>query len=233
MIVDIASDLHGFFPELEGGDILILAGDYTKSDTLSEWSDFFCWLKKQNYRKKILISGNHDNFFCTGFPKNQQEADDLKEVNEFLNDLGYDSLNDFDYLCDSGIEFEGLKIWGSPWTSSFEGINPNCKAFTIEPSKYIEDIFDSYYTLIPQDTDILVTHSPPYRIMDKTNKGHYVGSKSLRQHVLSRISPKLHAFGHIHECGGIMIDSVLTKFVNASIVNEKYENVNKPIRIIL
>lgn len=233
MIIDCISDLHGYEPILPGGDLLILAGDYTKSDTFSQWSDFFCWLKKQNYRKKILISGNHDNFLESGFPKNKKEANDLKEIQSFLEQEEDRDLEDFEYLCDSGTTFEGLKIWGSPWSAQFKGINPNCCAFTVKHHDHTDEILEEYWKKIPVNTDILVTHSPPYRIMDKTNKGHYVGSKSLRQHVISRIKPKIHAFGHIHECGGIMIDSVLTKFVNASVMDENYNPIFSPIRIIL
>ena len=51
------------------------------------------------------------------------------------------------------------------------------------------------------DVDILVTHSPPYGILDVSNKGNYCGSKALLKEV-HRIKPKLHLFGHIHEARG-------------------------------
>jgi Icc-related predicted phosphoesterase len=224
MMIDCISDLHGFYPQLPGGDLLILAGDYTATEKLTQWANFFSWLKEQPYDHKVLIAGNHDNFFQTGFPKNQKEkeADDLKEVVDFL-----DTGADFEYLCDSGMEYKGLKIWGSPWTKTFPGMNPHCKAFTCETEEELAE----KWKLIPDDVDILITHSPPYGILDKTKRREHVGSESLREHVMNRIKPKLHVFGHIHEWGGRELDCVTTKFVNSSLMNEDYELVNKPVRI--
>ena len=45
--------------------------------------------------------------------------------------------------------------------------------------------------------DILVTHGPPFGILDKTNEGKNAGSELLLKEVL-RLKPKLHLFGHIH-----------------------------------
>jgi Icc-related predicted phosphoesterase len=47
----------------------------------------------------------------------------------------------------------------------------------------------------------LVTHGPPYGILDKTDGGKHGGSEFLLKEVL-RIKPKLHLFGHIHEGRG-------------------------------
>lgn len=221
IIIDCISDLHGFFPELEGGDLLIVAGDLTTRHTIQEYFVFKNWFQKQSYKKKVLIAGNHDTFL---------------EGNE--SRFTPDSW--FSYLEDSGTEFEGLKIWGSPWTKTFEGMNPDCKSFTLDTEEELEEKF----VLIPDDIDILITHSPPYGILDAVESGkllrdvniylwtEHTGSEYLRE-VMFRIKPKLMVFGHIHEWGGKMIDLVTTKCVNASHVNENYQPVNKPIRIEL
>lgn len=237
MIIDCISDLHGYFPELEGGDLLIIAGDLTAKDIGYEYYQFYEWLDQQKYSMKIFISGNHDNFIQKN--PNQYFLDRLK--------LGYkNSL----YLCDCGTEFsyhidgfpeedEGflpsgkrtLKIWGCPWTKTFEGMNPRCKAFTFDTEEELEE----KWKLIPNDIDILITHSPPFGFFDKIKRdvNPFAGDINLRNHVMERIKPKLHIFGHIHEWGGSQIDTNVTKFVNCSIMNERYETVNKPIRIVL
>ncbi len=213
MIIDCVSDLHGNKPQLEGGDLLILGGDYTARDTLPEFEEFYTWLIDQDYKRKVFIGGNHDNVL---FRFGKAPALQLPGI---------------EYLFDMGTEFEGLKIWGSPWTSQFPGINPKCCAFTAKTDKGIA----KYWDLIPSDVDILITHSPPFTIRDKIVDGKQVGSPSLMAHHIQRLRPKLWVFGHIHEAYGQEGPYQWngTKYVNASHVNERYKPVNKPIRIIL
>lgn len=215
MIVDCIGCLHGAKPKLDGGDLLIVTGDLTSSDKAYQFVEFFLWLDKQPYRKKVLIAGNHDNVLQL-----------IPPIPESLPDNIY-------YLCDSGTEFEGLRIWGSPWTKTLPGINPNRKAFTCDT----EEELAAKWTLIPEDTDILITHGPPYGILDKTNLNEHAGSQPLYELLYKQhINPRLHIFGHIHESHGQipkMLDMPSTRFINASHVNESYEPVNKPIRVIL
>lgn len=209
-VIDCIADLHGEYPQLNGGDLLIIAGDLTASDTLPAWKDFFDWLEAQNYKHKIYIAGNHDNL--------------LMQCDEFIE-------GSIEYLCDSGTEFEGLKIWGSPWTYHFHGMNKRCAAFT----KCTDEELDHQWRLIPDDIDILITHSPPYGIFDEVKSGESCGSKSLLLQLLN-VKPKLHVFGHIHEGYGhqtIVWGGKATQFVNASLMNGDYEIVNKPTRVIL
>jgi len=225
-IIDCVSDLHGFEPELEGGDLLIVAGDLTARDKPMEYDCFCTWLMNQPYKKKIFIGGNHDNLLTDFMPKIYRcpVRKDFK-TNE--------NLEHFEYLCDSGTEFEGLKIWGSPWTPWFYGVNPSCKAFMLSESKLVKK-----WELIPTDTDILITHGPPYGILDRTIREKCAGSTSLYAWLKYVVRPKLHVFGHIHENYGKIevfptYNDKMMISVNASHVNEKYEPVNKPIRIIL
>ncbi len=210
---------HRRISSIHGGDLQKERGNEMK---------FFGWFLEQNYQQRILVGGNHDNFLT--------KCSSTAEAKE----LGLWNGENYDYLCDSGTEFEGLKIWGSPWTVTFPGINPNCTAFT-----GTEEELETKFKLIPDDTNILITHGPPYRILDSISKygiikliaekGHdyreRAGSRTLSSE-LKRINPKVHIFGHIHECYGFR-KSFPTQFVNCSHVNERYEPVNKPIRIEL
>lgn len=214
MIIDAISDLHGYLPKTKGGDLLIIAGDLTARDTGAQYLLWRDWLREQDYAKKVFICGNHDRgiqdgrFYFTG------------------DWLGAEWLND------SGTEFEGLKIWGSPWTKTFEGINPHCTAFTVDT----EVELDQKWALIPDDIDILVTHSPPHGVCDLIRNRHGVGdipehsgSEGLYS-VVRRIQPKFHFFGHIHEGRGKgEIDS--TKCFNCSHVDEKYNPRHPPVRV--
>lgn len=223
MKIDCIADLHGYMPDLKGGDLLIVGGDLTARHTPIETVEFLCWLEKQEYKKIIFIAGNHDT--------------QLTDYNDVFFDGKIFNLkwsDKIEYLCDSSTEFEGLKIWGSPWTKTFKGMNPNCKAFTFDKEDDLMDKFE----LIPHDTDILITHSPPYSVLDKVVEGFSVGSPALYNWLKYVERPKLHVFGHIHEAYGQVevfptYDDKMMISVNASHVNERYQPVNKPVRIIL
>ena len=220
MKIDCIADLHGTFPELDGGDLLIIAGDCTSNDSFEGWQQFATWLSRQKYRKKIFIAGNHDNYLY----------DSRLMVMPLV---GPQELTDVEILCDSGTEFEGLKIWGTPWSLIFDGISPHCMAFT-----GTEYQLGAKYALIPDDIDILISHAPFYGMLDQSRRtGILCGSRALRNAV-DRIRPKLFVCGHIHEGYGQMnyIHAYAhnkTYCVNCSLMNEDYEFVNKPVRIEL
>lgn len=224
MIIDCIGCLHGAQPKLKGGDLLIITGDLTASDKPVQFLQFLLWLDKQRYAKKIFIGGNHDNILV----ENPPLPENLPDYTE--------------YLCDSGTQFEGLKIWGSPWTASFKGINPKCMAFTIPFGCDTEDYLMDKWDMTPHDTDILITHSPAYSILDgipmEDGSLFHVGSKSLYAWLKYVERPRLHVFSHIHEAYGQTehfptYDDKMMISVNCSIMNERYKPVNAPIRIQL
>lgn len=208
MKITCVSDLHGSFPKTKGGDLLIVAGDCTSNDSDVAWQNFHSWISDQDYKRMIIVAGNHDG--------------QLEEYSELLTSQLADPRINF--LCDSGTEFMEHKIWGSPWTALFHGVNPNCKAFMIHPRK----LYDKWFQ-IPTDTNILITHTPPYGILDLNYFNTRCGSMTLKA-VVDEIKPKLHVFGHIHgDYGMKKIGSTL--FVNAAHMNEDYDPVNQPIDI--
>jgi len=232
MIIDCIADLHGHYPELEGGDLLIVAGDLTAHDLLEEHEQFCFWLHKQPYKSKVVLAGNHDNLL----------KKDPYRFDTFITGVSY--------LEDSGalFEWEKRKIWGTPWSAWFHGVHPSCKAFMIKEKQLAKK-----WALIPDDTEILITHTPPFGILDAVTRGtslpelgiqlntFHLGSPSLRERIEQLPNLKLHVFGHIHENGGQQVvlksqmkDSSRSVIcVNASIMNEHYKPVNKSVRIIL
>lgn len=219
MIIDCMGCLHGARPKLEGGDLLIVTGDLTARDTLEEHSDVLNWLSKQDYKKKVLVAGNHDNF--------------LEKNPHFY------SKTNITYLNCEGTEFGGLNIWGMPHSHRFVGINPNCTAFTYFDENWH---YDAHIQPIPLATDILVTHEPAYGVLDgipnEDGSLFHVGSKGLYGWLKYVERPRLHVFSHIHEAHGkeehfVTYEDKMMISVNCSIMNEKYQPKNKPIRIIL
>jgi Icc-related predicted phosphoesterase len=81
------------------------------------------------------------------------------------------------YLQDKSVTIKGLVIYGSPWT--FRRNSP-ATAFT----KPDGTLGSKYWSLIPDNVDILVTHNPPLHILDDNGN---LGCAELRQHIFSRI----------------------------------------------
>jgi hypothetical protein len=116
---------------------------------------------------------------------------------------------------------DNIHIWGAPWQPEF------CNwAFNLPRNG--EEI-KGKWNLIPQNTDILITHGPPFGKLDFVNRGGNVGCEELLSRV-GDVKPKIHVFGHIHEGAGYVFDGT-THFFNASVLNDRYEFRNKPITI--
>jgi len=196
------SDTHSLQEEIKipEGDMLIHAGDFTSRGKEEEIIAFNYWLGKLDFQYKVIIAGNHDFLF----DKEPEKAEKL--------------ITNATYLNDSEIIIEGIKVWGSPITPWFFGM-----AFNRQRGKKIR----RHWKNIPEDTDILITHGPPQKILDKTFTGINAGCEDLRGKV-EEIKPKVHIFGHIHEeYGQETIDKTL--FINASNLDLKYQPINPAI----
>jgi Icc-related predicted phosphoesterase len=197
------SDTHGQHEQvvLPSGDVLIHAGDISTRGNEVEITNFFDWFIKQDFEHKVLIAGNHDFYF---------ERESSEEINKIIP-------KEIIYLNDSGFSLKGINIWGSPITPWFHNW-----AFNRH-----RDAIKKHWDLIPLDTDILITHGPIFRTLDKTQMGIRAGCKELFQRVQD-VKPRVHICGHIHEAYGSFYKGE-TQFINASLVNERYELVNEPI----
>jgi len=74
---------------------------------------------------------------------------------------------------------------------------------------------------IPADTEILLSHGPPYGILDKTRGGVNAGCHALLKRI-SEVKPLVSQFGHIHETYGWQCKEG-TLFINASTCNMHYK----------
>ena len=201
----IISDTHTFHKNvaLPEGDILIYAGDAEiRSDM--ELMFFINWFESLDYKHIIWIGGNHDFYLEQLYNSNITPANIPENIH---------------YLINTGITIEGIKFWGSPFSSQF-----GRWAF-MEHLDVLKEIWGT----IPFDTDIVITHSPPFGINDQCVNGISVGCPALRDK-LKEIKPKYHICGHIHSAYGIYQDKNTT-YINASLLNDFYEMVNKPIEI--
>jgi Icc-related predicted phosphoesterase len=184
------SDTHGKHRDLQPlpeGDVLIHAGYVSRSGTKDQVTDFLDWFATQSHIHKIFIAGNHDFFF---------EESELKKISRIIP-------KNIIYLNDSGVEINGVKFWGSPITPWF-----NNWAFNRNRGSEIK----KHWVLIPNDTDVLITHGPPFGILDETVYGKRTGCEELFLRVY-QVKPQYHIFGHIHEEYGAFTKGEIT-FVN-------------------
>lgn len=208
-------------------DILAHAGDATMLGTEDELSEFVRWLAKQPAKHKVWVAGNHD----WGM-ESDQKAFDRFHFKRRLPNCSIDGLREYieqlckdlgvTYLNNTGVEVEGLKIWGSPDQPAFCGWGFNrSNTFLTE-----------HWKTIPDDTDILITHAPAYGILDTLEDGDMVGDVPLMKRLNTLPNLKLHLCGHIHPSyGTIQVGNTI--HVNGSILDDDYRIRNKPIEIKL
>jgi len=56
---------------------------------------------------------------------------------------------------------------------------------------------------VQEACDVLVTHEPPRGTLDLAFNGQHAGSERVRD-MITRLRPKVHTFGHVHESPGIV-----------------------------
>ena len=211
------SDTHNKASNLQipAGDVLLHSGDFSRRGKPDEIQEFEHFLSSLPHRHKIIIAGNHDLSF------------DLENQNSLR--LNFPILSEFDansaksilksciYLEDSYCVIANYKIYGSPWTPTYCDMG-----FNLDRGANIA----SKWNLIPDDTEILMTHGPPKGILDLCSNGINAGCEELLAKV-TQISPLLHVFGHVHEAYGVYSRNGIT-FINASNCNMEYQPTNLP-----
>lgn len=192
------SDQHMNFFDVPEGDILIVAGDMTYRGQPSEVKAFSIWLESQKskFKHRIFIAGNHD----FGFQDNKDEM-----ISYFDEDVIY--------LEHEACEVEGIKIFGSPYTPPFYN-------WAFMRNEYI---LERLYGVIPDDTELLITHGPPHRILDQVPSGEQAGSYALYDRIKSLKKLKHHIFGHIHTQGGKHEQIFGVNFYNVAVLNDAYK----------
>ena len=206
MKICIISDTHGQHDFIGinsySADTIIHCGDISGNGKINSIQNFLNWFSNLNqFKHKIFIAGNHDLLF-------EKSGIIAREI----------IPNNIIYLEDNEVIIDDIKFYGSPVQKHF-----NNWAFNRDETKLAQ-----HWAAIPENTDILITHSPPLGIGDFVPWANsHEGSPSLHDEVINRIKPKIHCFGHIHEGYGLKIINNI-KFVNASNLNGNYEVVNNP-----
>lgn len=222
MKIACVSDTHGRLNlEWPKADVLIIAGDILPNFKEDKESDGFLQsiyleetlrplvstLANEIYDYIVFVPGNHDRVF---------------EVHKERALDALAGIENFSVLINEGVFVNNKLFWGSPWTPWFYG---NRWSFNLPEDKAkVHKVSKAVWSLIPTKTDILITHGPPFSVLDKVD-GSERGCPHLASEVFKRVKPKLHVFGHIHAGSGQTEQSGI-KFVNAAICNDFLEKKN-------
>lgn len=197
------SDTHNQHQHLKVPDVdlVVHCGDESTHGSPGlnepEARKFFEWYSQIDVPSKIFVPGNHSTAVAQAL-------------------IVPEDFPDVTFLVHEQTAWQGLKIFGSPYTPRFFDW-----AYMKARGK-----LDLVWQTIPDDTDILVTHGPPKGILDIAHdfdSGHLVqvGCAALRRHVDTRIRPRIHAFGHLHDEDGIsnygMYHRGATQFINCAV----------------
>ena len=240
-----------FVDKIPDCDLLIMAGDISPHKLAHDFYTQKLWFEttfiaqltqlKLKAKRIVFIAGNHDTYFSECY---------MSDNNVAIHNKLPPGVN---YLCDTSVIIDGVKIYGSPWCNlpSWGKEGPPVWNFAAKESElgYI-------YGKIPNDIDILVTHGPAHGYCDviqddivnlenSRNWGtiaDHLGSKALYERIyFGDIKPKYVISGHIHSADRTFpvykkdINDAGVKFVCASILDEdyKFNDLHQPLIIII
>ncbi len=242
------SDTHGNHRDithLPRGDVLVHAGDFTKSGetgTIQDLSEYFSeQVKSTNFSKVICVAGNHDltldpDYYDQNWERFHETKFDATKAETAIRKVAV-YLRDESHFMEISNNCK-LHVWGSPYSPKFWdwAFNKDRGA----PSREIWDkIPSSRDDTESQPVDVLITHGPPLGRGDLVFLGHKrrpgrsenttrAGCYDLLQSIQHTVKPRINVFGHIHEDYGVTYDGT-TLYVNASTMNQQYEAVHLPI----
>ena len=241
----------GLIPD---GDILVHSGDMMRrqpeeqhENILENFNNFFGLLP---HKHKLFVAGNNE--YCLKIPKNipcKYPIDNSRkvqftkeELKHYPKELTQKLLPNCIYLQDEVKTVEGIRFYGTPWTSSCN------MAFSAQRSLRKE-----IYANIPSHkskraVDIIIAHMPCFGILDTAstsriytdqidesthrclvcnqihkNYAHW-GCHLLKEVVVESAKPKVFLCGHVHDDNGFAIrDNIL--FVNSALDLIPYVNV--------
>ena len=219
MEIVILSDNHSNWkidvptPKEDMASVLIHCGDWSYLGSPDEMVDFRNWLARQPHTHKLFVWGNHEKI----------ESQELY-WKEYLEEVsGVKCIHNTEFTID------GVRFFGSSYTPIF--LNWAFMKDNEQRKRYWENA--------PDDIDILVTHGPPFGLLDVVEgETKNLGCVHLRNYV-ERVKPKLACFGHIHTGHGQMTLKAWdpteqnTLCVNASLLDERYKMVNEPVVITI
>lgn len=251
--------IHDKIPKewIHPADIALFAGDFTGVGTLKDTLSFKSFSKSLPCTHKIMIAGNHEVTYDTqnrsdivghylrnecgdysNLIKEYSKSNDKHELSNSGKSYDDNAINfikqqiiddeEIIYLEEESVNVKGLKIYGTPYSPFFYHW-----AFPTYPDYERQNggLQASRWDKIPDNTDIVIVHGPPFNIFDVTVDGENTGCPFLAEK-MNKIEPSLCIFGHIHESYGFK-KIKNTFYANVSTLNYRYQIHNKPLLLDL
>lgn len=215
------SDLHGFLPEIDPCDLVVICGDsvslnkQTYPQSCYKWycEEFKPWADALPCDKVLFIAGNHER----GLPGHEEEYYNL-----------FPDSDKVTFLCDDEYIYEkdeeAYRIYGTPW----------CHQFGNWAYMATDEQLTDIYSQIPENLDILISHDQPYGYGDiilqqtRWSTGEHIGNKPLAKAVEEK-QPSLMFVGHLHSTDHSEIKIGKTSRYNVSIKDEYYQPIYQPL----
>lgn len=235
-----------FEAPLPSADLLIHCGDLTLTGELEEYHSTLDMLKEIDAPIKLVIAGNHDlsldwdfvfsHLRGAGMRQGQLTSEQAETRWKAARDLwtaeNGGAKNEGITFLDEGVHHIALtngaavNVYASPYTPEFQDWGfPyerdedrfNTPLTSLTDARNIAPYPVPSFDKAESPVDILITHGPPFAILDQTDRGDLAGCPHLLRAAM-RARPAVHCFGHIHEGWGAKVltwagdaDEVTTK----------------------
>ncbi len=193
-----------------GGDVVVHCGDFTNYCTYAEVASFAEWFGALPHKFKLVIPGNHDivldtKYYDATWDMWHHQKESAARIRRLFEAQGITLLvNEF-------VEVEGVVFAGYSCVPSRGPFG----AFQKDESKQFLD------SCAHQRVDVLLTHSPPYGVLDRNTLGAHVGCPDVSA-IVTALNPQFHVFGHVHSGYGCSAGEGGTTSINASMVSDFY-----------
>lgn len=218
------SDLHGVLPNIEECDLLLIAGDIIPLNIQNNhtkgllWflEDFTNWINSLPCKQVVMVAGNHDKLLERASFVAHAVEDKTNDKLVYLNGTTYDYIDEYNFH---------YKIYGSPF----------CHRFGSWAFMESESWLEGYYSNIPSDTHIILSHDTPMLgdldLLPPSQwnpQATHAGGLALAN-AIKRIDPRYVFCGHLHTCKDKYFKINNTELYNVSILNNEYKEVYEPL----
>jgi Icc-related predicted phosphoesterase len=218
----LSSDIHNRHKQIKlvPCDLFAVVGDATNQGEFREVNEFAKWFAKYPARHKIFVPGNHEREFEKRLPES------LTWIKE--------KCPDAHILINDTVEIEGRRIHGFSYTPVFFRW-AFMRNDELEGDETVSEL-GRQAEGIPEGLDLLLSHGPPWGILDANKEAERCGSKALLERVML-VKPKRVVFGHIHLGGGKSEKVEGIEFYNVAAVQEPgtidgpYRVINQPLNL--